>query len=308
MHFQKSGTRQIKTLLSRQAARSYSKKENEAPLYLNPHAWKGLPADRIYELHNLKKNDLGDKYNPSDEERNAILSTFQSLGVNKPPLEYVYEIDNFKERYMNNTPLKLRGLPPKRSNVRVVSKGATPHEQRRAEELHRISAYEMPLLAKLRQPYQPKPDTDSPITLSFKSSFPDENKNSSKVYLLCDIKDLKLDDKQAKKLKILAGNRFNFNTNKIHFTCDKFSEITQNSRWLVDTFNRLLAEAKDLSDDFSDIPLDDRSARQKDITPAYPVEWLRPEDAPIARYNVVQKLVDDVKRKKDMKYISKYSP
>ena len=37
------------------------------------------------------------------KKRTAILSTISSLVPNKPPLDYAFEIENFKERLMNNT-------------------------------------------------------------------------------------------------------------------------------------------------------------------------------------------------------------
>ena len=72
------------------------------------------------------------------------------------------------------------------------------------ERLHRISAYEMPLLAKFRQEYRkPEPTKDSPIKLSFNSDFSDgSNSLNRKVTLLCNIEDLNLNEKQQRKFKI----------------------------------------------------------------------------------------------------------
>ncbi|CUM63062.1 uncharacterized protein PRCAT00000627001 [Priceomyces carsonii] len=290
-------------------SRSSSKSASNEPLYLNPNAWKGLPPDRIFELHNLRKEHMGEKYVPSDDERNAILSTYNSLGKVKPTLDYAYEIDNFKERHMNNTPINLRGLPPKRSNINVIGKGATPHQKRKIEQLVRVSAYEMPLLAKFRQPYNPSPSGENPLKLIFSTDFSSErNSSNRKVQIKCNLKDLNLNETEERNLKLLAGNKFDYHKNEIHFSSDSLPEATQNARQLVDTFNRLLKEAKTLNDEFADIPLDKRHMKPKRTQIKYIESWKRPEDAPLKKYKIVSSLVQKVKSHKDENYIAKYSP
>lgn len=282
---------------------------SSTPLYLNPHAWHGLPADRIFELHNLRKDALKENYNPNDEERRAILSTFQSLGKVRPGLDYVYEIDNFKEKYMNNTPVNLRGLPPKRSNVNVVASGKTAHDLRRREHLNRISAFEMPLLAKLRQPYVPKSDQETPVKLTYHTDFSNESNSSNrKVTVQVLLKDLDLNEKQQRKFMILAGNKFNHNTQTLKFSVDENAEPTQNARLIMQRFQRLVTEAKDLTDDFSDIPVDTRHSKPKAVKAQFPEEWKRPQDAPVVQHNIVRKLVDRVKEKKDEEYVKRFTP
>lgn len=280
------------------------------PLYLNPHKWAGLPADRVFELHELRKTALGDKYVPNDAERNAILATFESLKVPKPTLAYGYEIDNFKERVMNNTPSKLRGLPPKLSNVRVFDKGTTPHEQRKIDQTHRISAYEMPLLAKFRQEYSPPAQKQAPIQLTFNTDFTDEeNAHNRKVTLAVKLEDLDLNEQQARKFKLLAGNKFDHNRLRLKFSSDRFPHSTQNARWLVETFDKLLKESKDLSKNtFDGVPVDTRHSKPWKATPQFPEEWKRPEDAPVERHRVIRRIVDSVKEQKDQAYIKKLTP
>ena len=53
------------------------------------------------------------------------------------PLDYAFEIENFKERLMNNTPMQDRGKPQKLSNQYVINSGAVPHQRRRIEQLTR---------------------------------------------------------------------------------------------------------------------------------------------------------------------------
>ncbi|ODV80351.1 uncharacterized protein CANTADRAFT_5991 [Suhomyces tanzawaensis NRRL Y-17324] len=293
----------------RPALRFYSKPADG--LYLNPHQWKGLPADQIFELHNIRKAKLGEHYNPNDEERMAILSTMQELSrAPAPALEYVYEIDNFKERFLTEKQNETKGQPAKKSNILVANKGQTPHEKRRIENLTRISAYEMPLLAKFRQPYQPKSNT--PLKITYNTDFTDESTNdfNRKVSLHVQIEELGLDDKQLHKFKVLAGNKLNLNTNVFRLRSSQFPEASQNVRWLVDTFNQLLNEAKDLTNDFADIPVDARHMRNhaRKPVPTFPEAWKRPQDAPVEKHSVVQKLVEKVKKQKDIEYVINYSP
>ncbi|CAH6718214.1 37S ribosomal protein S24, mitochondrial [[Candida] jaroonii] len=282
---------------------------SNTPLYLNPHTWENLPADRIFELHNLRKDALKENYNPNDEERRAILSTFQDLSKVKPTLDYVYEIDNFKERFMNNTPARLRGLPPKRSNVNVVPSTKTLHDERRKDHLNKVMAFEMPLLAKYRQPYTPKTNKETPIKLTYHSDFSNDSNNSNrKVTLTVALKDLALNEKQQKKFIILSGNKINHETNILKFSVDESEQPTQNARIIVERFNKLVEAAKDLTDDFADIPIDIRSTKMKKKLPVFPKEWKKPQDAPIVSHNITRKLVDLVKSKKDDSYVSTFKP
>lgn len=305
-------TRQTTRISSIQAVRIQAVRFNSSdqPLYLDPHKWVGLPADRVFELHELRKTALGEKYTPNDAERNAILATFESLKVPKPTLAYGYEIDNFKERVMNNTPSKLKGLPPKLSNIRVFDKGATPHEQRKIDQLNRVSAYEMPLLAKFRQEYKPEPASETPIHLTFNTDFTDkQNAHNRKVTLSVKLEDLGLNEKQTKKFKLLAGNKFNHNKQKLGFSTDRYADSTQNARWLVETFDKLLTESRDLTKNtFEDVPVDTRHSKPLKPAPVFPEEWKRPQDAPVEKHRVVRRLVDAVKKQKDQAYIKKLSP
>lgn len=304
--------RTLKTVSSRGVVTAVRANSSSEPLYLNPHKWEGLPADRVFELHNLRQEALGEAYMPNNAERTAILATFSSLATNKTSLGYAYEKDNFKTRVMNNVALMNHGAP-KYANVEVINKGATPHELRKIGQIERISAYEMPLLAKYRQEYVPAEDTKSPIKLTFNSDFSDETGSAfnRKVTLTVQLAHLKLDDKQAKKFKILSGNKFDHNKDVFRLSSEKFQEATQNARWLVETFNRLLTESKDLSkDSFDDVPLDTRHSKPYARKPAYefPEEWKRPQDAPTQKHRIIRTLVDSVKEKKDQAYISKLSP
>lgn len=296
-------------LKSTRYVRFNSSKAEKGLLYLNPHEWEGLDADRIFELHNLRKDELKENYNPNDEERRAILSTFQSLRRTRPTLDYVYEIDNFKERYMNNTPAILRGLPPKLSNVEVLSSGKSKHNLRRIENLNRVMAFEMPLLAKLRQPYVPKTDKELPIKFTYLTDFTNTSSSANrKVYLAVKLEDLDLNPSQQRKFKILSGNKFNHNTQILRFSVDESQEPTQNARIAFERFSKLYEAAKDLTDDFKDVPIDTRHTKAYKPKPKFPEEWNKPENSPVVKYNITRKLVDLVIEKKDKEYVDKFLP
>lgn len=285
--------------------RSYSNQ----PLYLNPHQWKGLPSDKIFELHNQRKEALGEYYNPTNEERELILSSLPDLMTRKgDSLDYVFELDNFKERYMNNTPVAQRGLPPKLSNVEVVARGDTPHQKRKNEQITRISAYELPLLANFRQTYQPPPK-ENVLKFKYFTDFSEESTPKNRAVLLTvHIKDLNLTPAQEKKFKLLSGNKFDHNTNVFHFNSKLLPEATQNARRAAEVFSALLAETKNLADDFADIPVDTRHSKPRKPKAEFPKEWARPQDAPVAKFNIVNTIIEDVKLKKDTEYVKSLSP
>ncbi|KAL7663998.1 Small ribosomal subunit protein mS35 [[Candida] zeylanoides] len=304
--------------LQRCAARSFSAtaRAAEQPMYLNPHAWKGLPADRIFELHEMRKTALGDKYVPNDDERNAILSTVTQLGKRaNPELEYVYALDHFKERHMNNTPANLRGRPPQLTGIPVIKQGETPHLERKRQVLNTVSAFEMPLLAKFRQPYQPAEAHAAPLVLKYGDDFGNtDSVCNRKVSLKCAVKSLQLSEKQVRKLKVLAASRYDHARDEIRISSQHHAEAAQNARWLVETFGKLVAAAKDPADSLEDVPIDTRHTRAQlkilNHRPRaqFPSHWKRPQDAPVEKFKVVRKLVERVKAKKDEEYTTAYTP
>jgi hypothetical protein len=59
-------------------------------------------------------------------------------------------------------------------------------------------------------------------------------------------------------------------------SCESFPEPAQNKRYLGELVEVLLKEAKDLTDDFSDIPFDFRHHRPKTVH-EFPKEWIMTE-------------------------------
>ncbi|RCK55819.1 37S ribosomal protein S24, mitochondrial [Candida viswanathii] len=282
--------------------------QDPARLFLNPHAWKGLPADQVFELHLLRVKSMKDAYNPTNDERTAILSTIKSLSGKKAALDYAFEIENFKEKLMNNTPMKERGTPQKLSNQFVINDGSVPHHKRRIENLTRVAAYEIPLLAKYRQPYNPRPSQETPLQLTYNSDFSEETSNSHnrKIKLSVRLSDLNLNPQQEHKFKILAGNKFNHVTGTFNLKCERYPEAAQNVNWAVTTFHKLLEESRDLKETFADIPLRKPIKKKNKVPVNFPRDWKRP--APLRPNNIVERLVADAEAVKDEAYLQSISP
>lgn len=86
-----------------------------------------------------------------------------------------------------------------------------------------------------------------------------------------------LTDAQRIKLIKLVGPRYNPESDIIKMSCEMFETQAQNKRYLGDLVDTLLAEAKDSSDTFSDVPLDFRHHKFKRKI-EFPMSWrLTPE-------------------------------
>lgn len=286
-----------------------SDKKDETPLYLNPHAWKGLPSDQIFKLHNTRLNKMGKNYTPTNDERNAILSTISSLSSTRGCLDYVFEINNFKERHMNNTPLRLRNLPPKYANVDVVNKGETIEKKRRNEYLTRVLAYQVPLLYKFRKKYISKKQNENPLKFSYFSDFTSEsNVKNRRVVLTCNIKHLNLTEKQEHNLKILLDKNYNFVKTELTLESDVFPLAIQNARYLAEILNNFLNEAKNSDNDFSDFAVRKNHVKQTSNPNSFLDEWKRPQDAPVKKYRITENLIKEIIVKKDSNYLKTFSP
>ncbi|KXS09787.1 hypothetical protein M427DRAFT_38421 [Gonapodya prolifera JEL478] len=87
---------------------------------------------------------------------------------------------------------------------------------------------------------------------------------------------------------------YDVDTDTATITCDTFAFKGQNKKWLSDTVDRLIEEAKDTTDAFADIPIDVRLLESKAVQPgptkrvasrkvatfknSFPKTWNRPVD------------------------------
>ena len=101
-----------------------------------------------------------------------------------------------------------------------------------------------------------------------------------------------LTESQRIKLIKLVGPRYNPDTDVVKMSCEQFEAPAQNKRYLGDTVNKLLDEARNGADSFEDVPLDFRHHKAKKVID-FPEEWkLKPERvAQLAGVREEQKLL-----------------
>ncbi|KAH6655492.1 mitochondrial ribosomal subunit protein-domain-containing protein [Truncatella angustata] len=144
-------------------------------------------------------------------------------------------------------------------------------EHREFREYARIAAWQMPLLNKLARPFEP-PTKEECLRFRYTTYMGENHPAQSKVVVEFSTKDLPLNGKQAQKLWKLLGPRWNPETKVAKMSCEQFDHQAQNKRYLADLVNKLIAEAKDTTDTFEDVPLDTRH-HQKVVKPKFPKEW-----------------------------------
>ncbi|KAI0393354.1 mitochondrial ribosomal subunit protein-domain-containing protein [Xylariaceae sp. FL0594] len=144
-------------------------------------------------------------------------------------------------------------------------------EHREYREYARIAAWQMPLLSKLVTPFEP-PTAQQPLRFRYTSYMGEFHPAEKKVVVEFSPRDLPLDEAQRKKLRKLLGPRLNPETDIAKMSCEQFEHPAQNKRYLGDLVNKLVAQAKDSSDMFEDIPLDTRHHISR-VKAKFPKEW-----------------------------------
>ncbi|KAI1380814.1 mitochondrial ribosomal protein [Hypoxylon crocopeplum] len=160
-------------------------------------------------------------------------------------------------------------------------------EFREYREYARITAWEMPLLSKLARPFEP-PTAQEPLRFRYTSYMGEFHPAENKVVVEFSPRDLPLSEVQQLKLKKLLGPRYNPETDVARMSCEQFEHQAQNKRYLGDLVERLVAQAKDPSDMFEDVPLDLRHHPLK-VKPKFPREWRMSEER--------RKFLDDTRQK-----------
>ena len=162
----------------------------------------------------------------------------------------------------------------------------------------RIAAWDMPLLSStfsqaaledlqsllthssfidIAKPFEP-PTLSQPLRFRYTTYMGESHPAARKVVATFCSKDLmtqesaSLTEEERLKLIKIAGVRYNPSSDEIKISCEKFESAAQNKRYVGDLIQTLIAEAKDTTDTFKDIPLDFRHHRpvQK---PAFPEGW-----------------------------------
>ncbi|KAI1335429.1 mitochondrial ribosomal subunit protein-domain-containing protein [Xylariaceae sp. FL0016] len=144
-------------------------------------------------------------------------------------------------------------------------------EFREYREYARVAAWQMPMLSKLAQPFEP-PTQQEPLRFRYTSYMGEFHPAESKVVVEFSPRDMPLNEAQQLKLKKLLGPRYNPETEIAKMSCEQFEHQAQNKRYLADLVNSLVAQAKDPKDMFEDVPLDTRHHHFKP-KPKFPKEW-----------------------------------
>ncbi|KAH3671212.1 hypothetical protein WICMUC_004729 [Wickerhamomyces mucosus] len=278
--------------------RHFSTSTKTFQLYKTPSKWANLPPEQILALYKERSLKLVGQNKFNQDELNALLSTSKYTGIPEHEIKRIYtkgEVGVFEilnEKYQDNyNPPKFQFDEYPENAQQII------RDHREQREYNRIAAYEMPHLVKYRQEY--KPTVDKPLKFKFVKYLGESDyKANQKVSLVVKLSDLKLDEKQQHKFKVLSGTRFNHDLQELKMSYNKLGSSLQNSKELSQQFSRLLKESKDLSkDDFSDIPLDlryfnklksnDHNKKLNRYKLKFPEEWKRPEDAPKERKSVL---------------------
>ncbi|KAK9476524.1 mitochondrial ribosomal subunit protein-domain-containing protein [Lipomyces japonicus] len=192
-------------------------------------------------------------------------------------------------------------LVPEFEGDDVPEKGHLKLEEHRRKRLYnRVAAWELPALRQYATKFV-KPSRDDIFQFKYATFMGQSHKAERKVTVSFKVSDVanvffpvnnssdqsQVDDQQKRihKLKLLARERYNPDTDVIHMDGQNFPNSVQNKKFLVDTIKRLIIESRDIStESFADIALDTRHVKVKKVLNKdlrFPVEWNRPQDSPL---------------------------
>ncbi|KAH9487028.1 37S ribosomal protein S24, mitochondrial [Psilocybe cubensis] len=146
--------------------------------------------------------------------------------------------------------------------------------QNERQMLHymRLIEHEMPKLVAYRKPFVP-PSADKPLIVRSVHYQGEQHPVSLKRVIVAPVDALPLkDDSAVHKAILLAGPRWSpvphadsgvsgnelWGNGYIKIACEDFPKASQNLKWASDTLDKLVAEANNSADTFSDVPIDAR--------------------------------------------------
>jgi small subunit ribosomal protein S35 len=125
----------------------------------------------------------------------------------------------------------------------------------------------------LAKPFE-LPTAATPFRFRYTSYLGEKHPAANKVVVQFAASDMpNLTQIQKNKLIKLAGPRYNPDTDIIKMSCELFDTLPQNKRFLGDTISKLLAEARDGTETFEDVPFDFRHHKPK-VRHEFPKEWV----------------------------------
>ena len=131
-------------------------------------------------------------------------------------------------------------------------------------------------MTELARPFEP-PTAATPFRFRYTSYLGESHPAANKVVVEFSPSDLGLADTQRAKLIKLSGPRYNPSSDLIKLSTEQFDTQTQNKRFLGETIQSLIAEAKDTKDTFEDVPFDFRHHKPK-VRHDFPKEWILTEE------------------------------
>ncbi|KAI7898968.1 mitochondrial ribosomal subunit protein-domain-containing protein [Cokeromyces recurvatus] len=142
---------------------------------------------------------------------------------------------------------------------------------RHVRQYLRKTEYELPKLSAFAKPFEPPKENE---ILKFKTHtyLGEGHPVERKVVLSVKVDDLGLNETEKHKFLLLSGPRYNVNTEELIISCERFPRRKQNKKFIMDTLQKLIKEAKDTKDTFADIPLNLPKPKQR---LEFPKEWIR---------------------------------
>ena len=132
------------------------------------------------------------------------------------------------------------------------------------------------LRTELAKPFTP-PAQDQPLRFRYTTYMGETHPAAKKIVLEFCTADLPLTPAQRTKLIKLVGVRYNPQTDVVKMSSEMFETQAQNKRYLGDLVDTLIAEAKDKTETFEDVPLDFRHHKYKQKL-EFPEAWKRPRE------------------------------
>ncbi|KAI8637955.1 mitochondrial ribosomal subunit protein-domain-containing protein [Parasitella parasitica] len=142
---------------------------------------------------------------------------------------------------------------------------------RQVRQYLRKTEFELPKLNAYAKPFQ-APANDQILRFKSHTYLGEGHPVERKAVLSVKIADLGLNETEKHKLLLLSGPRYNVNTEELTMSSEKFPHRKQNKKFLIDTLQKLIKEAKDHKDTFADIPLDLPQPKQR---LEFPKEWIK---------------------------------
>ncbi|KAG0911662.1 hypothetical protein G6F57_009364 [Rhizopus arrhizus] len=142
---------------------------------------------------------------------------------------------------------------------------------RQVRQYLRKTEFELPKLNVYAKPFE-APSSDQILKFKSHTYLGEGHPVERKVVLSVKVDDLKLNDTEKHKFLLLSGPRYHVDTEELIMSSERFPKRQQNKKFLIDTLNKLIKEAKDTKDTFADVPLNLPKPKTR---LEFPKEWLK---------------------------------